>query len=84
MTTSRPRFSDPARTDTRADAWTDDARIEGRPSALPLAAYRTAVALDEPFRPSASPAPADRLDEHVRAALRLLGTDRAVSQLGLR
>ncbi|MEU9265766.1 macro domain-containing protein [Streptomyces sp. NPDC048251] len=84
MTTSRPRFSDPARTDARTDAWTDHARIEGRPSALPLAAYRKAVALDEPFLPSAAPAPADQLDEHVRTALRLLGTDRAMSQLGLR
>ncbi|KQX64086.1 Appr-1-p processing protein [Streptomyces sp. Root1310] len=49
---------------------------------MPLAAYRKAVALDEPFRPSAVPAPADRLDEHVRTALRLLGTDRAVSRPG--
>lgn len=53
-------------------------------SALPLAAYRSAVALDEPFRPTAAPAQAARLDAHVRSALRLLGADPAVSRLGLR
>ncbi|MFI0817405.1 protein-ADP-ribose hydrolase [Streptomyces sp. NPDC021098] len=42
---------------------------------LPLAAYRAAVALDEPFRPTAAPAPADRLADHVRAALGLLSSD---------
>ncbi|OQR62078.1 Appr-1-p processing protein [Streptomyces maremycinicus] len=52
--------------------------------ALPLAAYRGAVALDEPFRPSVAPAPAGQLDQHVRAALRLLlGTEPAVSLLVL-
>ncbi|MFI7296821.1 protein-ADP-ribose hydrolase [Streptomyces sp. NPDC050121] len=55
-----------------------------RSSALPLAAYRSAVALDEPFRPTAAPAPAARLDAHVRSALRLLSADPAVSRLGLR
>ncbi|MGW0877218.1 macro domain-containing protein [Streptomyces sp. NPDC002740] len=80
MTTARPRFRrDPARTGAEPGV-----RTEGHPSALPLAAYRKAVALDEPFRPSAAPAPADRLDEYVRTALRLLGTDRAVSRAGLR
>ncbi|MGW1717717.1 protein-ADP-ribose hydrolase [Streptomyces sp. NPDC002156] len=56
----------------------------GTPSELPLAAYRAAIALDEPFQPSAGPVPADRLDERVRAALRLLSTDAAVPRLGLR
>jgi O-acetyl-ADP-ribose deacetylase (regulator of RNase III) len=60
------------------------AGTETRFSALPLAAYRSAVALDEPFRPTAAPAPAARLDAHVRSALRLLGADPAVSRLGLR
>ncbi|MER5792780.1 protein-ADP-ribose hydrolase [Streptomyces sp. NPDC001980] len=54
------------------------------PRALPLAAYREAIALDEPFRPSAAPAPADRLDDHVRTALRMLSSDPAVARLGLR
>ncbi|MEU8575176.1 protein-ADP-ribose hydrolase [Streptomyces asoensis] len=52
-------------------------------SALPLAAYRAAVALDEPFRPAAPPAEPARPDTHVRTALRLLSTDPAVSLLGL-
>lgn len=52
--------------------------------ALPLAAYREVIALDEPFRPSAAPAPADRLDDHVRTALRMLSGDPAVPRLGLR
>ncbi|MDX3638522.1 macro domain-containing protein [Streptomyces sp. MB09-02B] len=60
------------------------AGTETRSSALPLAAYRSAVALDEPFRPTAAPATADRLDAHVRSALRLLGADPAVSRSGLR
>ncbi|MFF3335232.1 macro domain-containing protein [Streptomyces sp. NPDC002888] len=51
---------------------------------FPLAAYRTAIALDEPFQSSAVPAPADRLDEHVRSALKLLCRDPAVPRLGLR
>ncbi|MER5834767.1 macro domain-containing protein [Streptomyces sp. NPDC002130] len=50
---------------------------------LPLAAYRAAIALDEPFRPTTAPATAGRLDAHVRRALRLLSTDAAVSRLGL-
>ncbi|NEA98977.1 macro domain-containing protein [Streptomyces sp. SID13726] len=53
-------------------------------SALPLTAYRSAVALDEPFLPTAPPATAAQLDAHVRSALRLLSTDPAVSRLGLR
>lgn len=55
-----------------------------KPSALPLTAYRSAVALDEPFRPTAEPAPAVRTDAHARSALRLLSTDPAVTRLGLR
>ncbi|MGH1551465.1 hypothetical protein ACRAWF_02500 [Streptomyces sp. L7] len=47
-------------------------------------AYRGAIALDEPFRPSAAPAPADRLEDLVRAALRMLSDDPAVPRLGLR
>ncbi|MFJ8109566.1 macro domain-containing protein [Streptomyces sp. NPDC096132] len=53
------------------------------PSPLPLVAYRTAVALDEPFRPAAAPAPADRLPGQLRAVLDLLSTDPAVTRLGL-
>ncbi|MEU6197258.1 macro domain-containing protein [Streptomyces sp. NPDC047061] len=51
---------------------------------LPLSAYREAIGLDEPFRPAAAPAPADRLDDHVRTVLRLLGGAPAVSRLGPR
>ncbi|MFF3374158.1 protein-ADP-ribose hydrolase [Streptomyces sp. NPDC002680] len=58
--------------------------LTGKPSVLPLAAYRASIALDEPFQPSADPVPADRLDERVRTALRLLSTDPAVPRLGLR
>ncbi|MBZ3901693.1 protein-ADP-ribose hydrolase [Streptomyces griseiscabiei] len=56
------------------------------PSALPLAAYRAAIALDEPVERPAPPsdASAEQLDAFVRAALRLLATDPAVSRLGLR
>jgi hypothetical protein len=49
---------------------------------LPLAAYRAAIALDEPFRPSA--APADRPAEQVRSALGLLAADPAAVRLGPR
>ncbi|MEV7886905.1 protein-ADP-ribose hydrolase [Streptomyces sp. NPDC002817] len=49
---------------------------------LPLAAYRAAIALDQPFRPAA--APADRPAEQVRSALGLLATDPAAVRLGLR
>ncbi|MFM9588114.1 protein-ADP-ribose hydrolase [Streptomyces scabiei] len=51
---------------------------------LPLTAYRTAVALDAPFRPKAAPAADGRRDASLRSALRLLSTDPAVSRLGLR
>lgn len=51
---------------------------------LPLADYRAAIALDEPFRPSVPAAPADRLDEQVRSALGLLATDPTAARLGLR
>ncbi|WP_261801600.1 protein-ADP-ribose hydrolase [Streptomyces sp. ISID311] len=50
---------------------------------LPLAAYRDAIALDEPFRPAAAPAPAGSLPHLVRAALHLLGRDPAVTESGL-
>ncbi|MGW7166442.1 macro domain-containing protein [Streptomyces sp. NPDC054884] len=60
------------------------AGTEATPPSLPLTAYREAVALDEPFRPATAAAAADRLDAHVRAALRLLATDPAVPRLGLR
>ncbi|TPQ23974.1 protein-ADP-ribose hydrolase [Streptomyces sporangiiformans] len=59
------------------------------PAGLPLGAYRTAVALDEPFRPAAAPASssssssADRLLRHVRTALDLLSTDPAAARLGM-
>ena len=52
------------------------AGTEQQVSALPMAAYRSAVALDEPFRPTSGPAPAARLDTHVRSALHLLSPDR--------
>lgn len=50
---------------------------------LPLAGYRAAIALDEPFRPSVPAAPDDRLDERVRSALGLLAADPAAARLGL-
>ncbi|WP_460065302.1 macro domain-containing protein [Streptomyces sp. YKOK-I1] len=68
----------------RAESDAFAAGTRAQPAALPLTAYRSAVALDEPFRPTAAPAAPARLDAHVRAALRLLGTDPAVSRLGLR
>ncbi|MES5820261.1 protein-ADP-ribose hydrolase [Streptomyces sp. RG80] len=51
---------------------------------LPLAAYRAAISLDEPFRPSVPAPPVDRLDERVRSALALLGTEPGAARLGLR
>jgi len=60
------------------------ARTQPQLSALPLTAYRSAVALDKPFRPTAAPAAAARLDDHVRSALHLLSADPAVSRLGQR
>ncbi|MFF4272414.1 protein-ADP-ribose hydrolase [Streptomyces sp. NPDC001536] len=51
---------------------------------LSLAAYRAAIALDEPFRPSVPAAPADRAAEQVRSALRLLADDPAAARLGPR
>ncbi|KMS75217.1 Appr-1-p processing protein [Streptomyces viridochromogenes] len=60
------------------------AGTETQLSALPLTAYRSAVALDEPFLPTAAPATAARLDAHVRSALHLLSADPAVPRLGLR
>ncbi|MFF6804509.1 protein-ADP-ribose hydrolase [Streptomyces sp. NPDC012616] len=64
-------------------AESDAAAAETQLSALPLTAYRTAVALDEPFLPTAAPATAARLDAHVRSALHLLSADPAASRLGL-
>ncbi|GGM94341.1 macro domain-containing protein [Streptomyces fuscichromogenes] len=69
----------PIRAESDASAGT-----ETQLSALPLTAYRSAVALDKPFRPTAAPATAARLDAHVRSALHLLSADPAVSRLGLR
>ncbi|WP_369254411.1 protein-ADP-ribose hydrolase [Streptomyces sp. R35] len=60
------------------------AEHKAQPSMLSLAAYRAAITLDDPFRPAAIPAPADRLDEQVRSALRLLSVDPAVPRLGPR
>lgn len=75
----------PIRAESDADAVAVAvAGTETQLSALPLTAYRSAVALDEPFRPAAAPATAARLDAHVRSALHLLSTDPAVSRLGLR
>ncbi|MER6155390.1 protein-ADP-ribose hydrolase [Streptomyces sp. NPDC001868] len=57
------------------------------PSALPLTAYRTAIALDDPVvRPTPTPTDASpgQLDAYVRTALNLLSTDAAVPRLGLR
>ncbi|WP_232838270.1 protein-ADP-ribose hydrolase [Streptomyces geranii] len=68
-------------------AFSPHSGLADRPSSgpgLPLAAYRAAISLDEPFLPSTAPAPPDRLDERVRTALRLLSDDPAVPRLGLR
>lgn len=61
------------------------------PSASPLTAYRTAIALDDPVvrpTPTPGPTPTDaspgQLDAYVRTALNLLSTDAAVPRLGLR
>ncbi|MFE7278704.1 macro domain-containing protein [Streptomyces sp. NPDC057623] len=55
----------------------------GPSAGLPLDTYRAAVALDQPFRAAAPPAPADRLLGHIHEALGLLSGDPAVSRLGL-
>ena len=52
------------------------------PEPLPLDRYRDRIALDEPFRPAAPPAPPDQLGPLASAALRVLATDRAVARLG--
>ncbi|WP_037599879.1 protein-ADP-ribose hydrolase [Streptacidiphilus rugosus] len=52
--------------------------------ALPLAAYRSAVSLDEPYRPAAAPAAAGEPSDLARRALRLLAQDPAVARAGLR
>ncbi|MFD7506663.1 protein-ADP-ribose hydrolase [Streptomyces sp. NPDC059850] len=53
-------------------------------TALPIAAYRAAVALDEPFRPAIGHEPDQRSDGLVREALGLLGDDPAAVRAGLR
>ncbi|MDC2956678.1 protein-ADP-ribose hydrolase [Streptomyces gilvifuscus] len=47
------------------------------PTSLPLAAYRAAIALDEPFRPDAAHAAGARSADLVREALDLLADDAA-------
>ncbi|MDX3587406.1 MULTISPECIES: protein-ADP-ribose hydrolase [Streptomyces] len=54
------------------------------PAALPLPAYRAAIALDEPFGPDAGHDPDDRPADLVREALGLLGEDPATTRIGLR
>lgn len=53
-------------------------------TALPLDAYGTAIALDEPFRPGARHTPATRPADQVREALDLLGDDPTALRTGLR
>ncbi|WP_043265393.1 protein-ADP-ribose hydrolase [Streptomyces sp. CT34] len=53
-------------------------------TALPLAAYRAAVALDEPFRPAIGPDPDQRSAGLVREALDLLSDDPVAVRAGLR
>ncbi|MGW4210622.1 protein-ADP-ribose hydrolase [Lentzea sp. NPDC004789] len=52
-------------------------------TALPLRDYRSAIALDEPFRPLSPPAPARRLGVLTAEALRLLGEDPQVGRFAL-
>ncbi|MFF5303399.1 protein-ADP-ribose hydrolase [Streptomyces sp. NPDC013161] len=54
------------------------------PTPLPLAAYRDAIALDEPFGPGAGHDPGDRPADLVREALGLLADDSAAAKAGLR
>ncbi|GGS72442.1 hypothetical protein GCM10010222_11560 [Streptomyces tanashiensis] len=51
---------------------------------LPLTAYRTAIALDEPFTPPPDPDPASRPADLVRQVLAKLALDPAAAQAGLR
>jgi O-acetyl-ADP-ribose deacetylase (regulator of RNase III) len=53
-------------------------------TSLPLAAYRDAIALDEPFRPEADHDADGRSADLVREALGLLGDDPAAARVGLR
>ncbi|WP_405530403.1 protein-ADP-ribose hydrolase [Streptomyces canus] len=53
------------------------------PTPLPLAAYRAAVALDEPFEPYVGHNPDARSAEPVREALALLADDSAAAKAGL-
>ncbi|WP_328505456.1 protein-ADP-ribose hydrolase [Streptomyces sp. NBC_00391] len=54
------------------------------PLPLPLAAYRDAIALDEPFRPDADRDSVGLSADLVREALGLLGDDPAAARVGLR
>ncbi|MCX5095759.1 protein-ADP-ribose hydrolase [Streptomyces sp. NBC_00365] len=58
-------------------------RTTVHPTPLPLAAYRAAVALDEPFRSNVGHDPDDRSADLVREALGLLGDDPAAAMAGL-
>ncbi|MGW5653832.1 protein-ADP-ribose hydrolase [Streptomyces humi] len=49
------------------------------PEPLPLTAYRDAVRLDEPFRPTAPPATPDQIPSLTRTALRLLEKEDAAA-----
>jgi O-acetyl-ADP-ribose deacetylase (regulator of RNase III) len=71
-------------TSSRAQTSDFTVRESVRRPVLPLTAYRAAIALDEPFEPSAPPAAPDRLDQQVRSALALLGSDQAADRLGAR
>ncbi|MET9789049.1 hypothetical protein [Streptomyces canus] len=53
------------------------------PTPLPLAAYRAAVSLDEPFGPHVGHNPDARSAELVREALALLADDSAAAKAGL-
>lgn len=54
------------------------------PTSLPLAAYRAAIALDEPFGPDAGHDPHARSADLVREALGLLAYDPAAARVGVR
>ncbi|MGW3939403.1 protein-ADP-ribose hydrolase [Streptomyces phaeochromogenes] len=54
------------------------------PTSLPLPAYRAAIALDEPFGPTAGHDPDARRADLVREALALLADDSAAAKAGLR
>lgn len=54
------------------------------PTSLPLAAYRDAIALDEPFGSAAGHDPDARRADLIREALRLLADDPGAARAGLR